>query len=119
MIRALVGLLIAATSSTCGDSLTGPGQANFRASMTVLNRTEAVVTVQSGARTITVPPCGEATAYEVLVNGWELTSPGRDSFHGGGGFSGTHAYLVVTTSVSQVGVRPAILPPCDGLLQPR
>ncbi len=112
-----MAVILAAVPATCGGQFDGPGQGNYRATITVFNRTEAAVTVQSQARAILVPPCTEITAQDVLVNAWSLSSPGRDSFHSGGGHSERHSYLIVTATVSQLEARPDPLPPCEGLLQ--
>jgi hypothetical protein len=114
----LTFLMIAAVPLTCGDQFDGPGQANYRGTLTVINRTEAEVTLISQAITITVPPCAEATADGALINWWNVTSPGRDMFRSAGGHYEGHSYLIVTNVVRQVDARPPDLPACVGLLQP-
>jgi hypothetical protein len=111
-------MLVAAVPFTCGlDRMEAPGQVNFRGSLTVINRTEAEVTVTSERETIQVPPCGEATDDDFPLNWWNLTSPGRDTFHSGGGVHDQHSNLVVTSLVEQRPTRPDPLPECKGLLQ--
>jgi hypothetical protein len=98
-----------------------PGQPGYRGTITVLNRTTAVVTVSSGEGgqiEIVVPACGEMTHEDFPINWWQVTSPGRDTFHSGGGDSGSDTYLIVTSVVDQQDVRPDPLPACEGLLQP-
>ena len=95
----------------------GPGQVDYHATLTVLNRTEADVTVTSQQRSFTVPACSEATEQDFPINWWDLTSPGQDTFHSGGGESVEHLYLVVTSTVESFPQRPDLLPDCEGLLQ--
>jgi hypothetical protein len=118
-VRATAPALAGVLFARCAIGL--PGQPNYRATMTVLNRAMAVVTISSGEGghvEYDVPACGEATFDDFPVNWWELTSPGRDTFLGPGGVSVSHTYLVVTTATSSSDVRPDPLPPCQGLLQP-
>lgn len=110
--------LLAAVPATCSDKLDQPGQVNFPGTLTVLNRTTAELTVASGQRQFSVPACSEATEDEFPLNWWTVTSPGRDTFHSGGGDYGPHSYLIVTSVVLQQDERPDPLPPCQGLLQP-
>ena len=119
LLRLVLALVLAAVPNTCGlDQMTGPGQVDYHATLTVLNRTEANVTVTSQQRTFTVPACSEATEQNYPINWWDLTSPGRDTFHSGGGESVEHLYLVVTATVQPLPKRPESLPDCRGLLQP-
>ena len=111
-------VLIAAVAFDCGLGHSAPGQVDFTGTMTVLNRTIEDVTLASGARTLTVPACGEATATDFPMNWWSITAPGRDMFHSGGGFKAATAFVVVTPAVEQVETRPDPLPPCEGRLQP-
>jgi hypothetical protein len=118
VIRLVLALVIAAVPNTCGlDPMTGPGQVDYHATLTVLNRTEADVTVTSQQRGFSVPACSEATEQDFPINWWNLTSPGRDTFHSGGGESAEHLYLVVTSTVQSLPERPESLPDCRGLLQ--
>lgn len=118
VIRLLLALALAAVPNTCGlDPMTGPGQVDYHATLTVLNRTEADVIVTSQQRSFTVPACSEATELDFPINWWDLTSPGRDTFHSGGGEHADHLYLVVTSVVEPSSERPASLPDCRGLLQ--
>src|SRR3954451_12300396 len=103
--------MIAAVPLTCGNN-DGPGQANYRGTLTVINRTQAEVTLISQAVTLTVPPCAEASADGALINWWNVTSPGRDMIRSGGGVYEKHSYLIVTNVVRQVASRPADLPAC-------
>jgi hypothetical protein len=117
VIRLLVAAtLIAGLPLTCGNN-DGPGQSGFRGTLTVINRTEAEVTLMSGPHTLTVPACGEGDAAGALINWWNVTSPGRDMIHSGGGVEEHHSYLIVTRVVRQVPSRPVDLPACIGLLQ--
>jgi len=119
LFRAATLIIAAAIASGCAIGL--PGQPNYRATMTVLNRTTALVMISSGEGghvEYEIPACGEATFDEFPVNWWELTSPGRDTLLGRGGVSAAHTFLVVTTVASSSDVRPDPLPPCEGLLQP-
>ena len=110
-------LVVVAVIGGCDVGL--PGQVSYLATVTVLNRTTAEVTVESGTEFhFTVPACEEATQERFPINWWTVTSPGRDTFHSGGGDSGSHSYLVVTSFVVQTDQRPDPLPVCDGLLQP-
>jgi hypothetical protein len=120
MLRLLLAMsILAAAAETCGlDQLNGPGQASYRGTMTIFNRTEQEITVTAEGRVVTVAACEEATAEDFLLNSWNLTSPGRDAFHGGGGFSSLQAFLVVTNVPTQTDQRPGSLPACEGLLQP-
>jgi hypothetical protein len=120
MIRLLLAVsILAAAAETCGlDQLSGPGQASFRGTLTILNRTEREITVTGEGRVVAVPPCDEATVQDFPLNSWNLASPGRDSFHAGGGFGREQAFLVVTNVPAQLERRPDPLPPCDGLVQP-
>src|SRR5437868_8962699 len=119
MVRlVLATVLVAAVPYTCGDSFDAPGQGNYRATLTVINRTERVVTLFSQALTIEVPPCGEVDAENALINSWQVSSPGRDMIRSTGGHAETHSYLIVTGVVRQVSTRPDPLPACTGLLQP-
>lgn len=106
---------MATALGSCGSD--GPGQPDFHGTLTVLNRTTAQVTLTSGGREVRVQACDEATVTDFPINWWSLTSPGRDSFHSGGGDYGPASFLVVTDVVSQVDSRPAPLPDCQGLLQ--
>ena len=97
------------------------GQPNFRAAVTIINRTTADITVSSGEGgqlEIVVPACGELTNEDFPVNWYEVTSPGRDTFHSGGGISAQHSFVLVTSVVAQQETRPDPLPACEGLLQP-
>lgn len=119
MIRLIVAvILIAAVPASCGDGFDAPGQGNYRATLTVFNRTEREVTLFSQDRTITVPPCAEVDAENFLINSWQVTSLGRDMIRSAGGHSEPHSYLIVTAVVRQVDSRPDALPVCTGLLQP-
>lgn len=119
MIRLLAAIaVLAAVPVTCSGELDQPGQVNYRGTLTVINRTLAEVTVASGQRQFSVPACSEATEDGFPLNWWTVTSPGRDTFHSGGGDSGPHSYLLVTSVVLQQDARPDPLPPCQGLLQP-
>jgi hypothetical protein len=104
---------------TCAGSGTAPGEVNYRAPLTVLNRTTAEVIVYSQAVTINVPACQEIDVPNFLINSWQVTSPGRDMIRSAGGHSEEHSYLIVTGVVRQVAARPDPLPDCNGLLQPR
>jgi hypothetical protein len=118
VLRLVLALVVAAVPNTCGlDSMTGPGQVDYHATLTVLNRTEANVTVTSQQRSFSVPACSEATEQDFPINWWNLTSPGRDTFHSGGGESAEHLYLVITSTVESLPQRPESLPDCEGLLQ--
>jgi hypothetical protein len=118
MLRLVLVLVVAAVPNTCGlDQMTGPGQVDFHGTLTVLNRTEANVTVTSQQRSFAVSACSEATEQDFPINWWDLTSPGRDTFHSGGGEKSDHLYLVVTATVESLPQRPASLPACQGLLQ--
>ena len=102
--------------AACGTD--GPGQVDLHATLTIINRTTAQVTVSSGPRDVHVQACHEETVTDFPINRWSLTSPGRDTFHSGGGDDGPASFLVVTDVVSQVEARPDPLPACRGLLQP-
>lgn len=92
---------------------------NLTGDLTVINRTIAEVDVTSGNQEFAVAACGENTAHDFPLNWWSLTSPGRDSFHSGGGFDGPRSYVVVTSSgPDQMDKPPPLLPPCQGVLQP-
>ena len=118
MIRSIMVLAIfAAMPFACGAN-DQPGQVDFHGTLTVINRTIADVTVTSGPSVFTVPACGESTEPDFPLNWWELTSPGRDTFHSGGGVDGPTSFLLVTDVVDQSGQRPDPLPACEGLLQP-
>jgi hypothetical protein len=96
-----------------------PGQASYRATITVLNRTTAEVIVWSGEGgqvRFSVPACDEVTREDFPINFWNLTSPGQDSYHSGGGVKEEHSFLIVTSFVTQQDERPDPLPPCEGLL---
>ncbi len=113
--------ILAAVLIFSGCNVGLPGQPGYRGTITIINRTTADVTVSSGEGgqlEIIVPACGEATHEDFPINWWQVTSPGRDTFHSGGGDSGSHSYLVVTSVVDQQDVRPDPLPACEGLLQP-
>lgn len=114
----LASVMIAAVSATCGDRFDAPGQGNYRANLTVLNRTEREILVFTQGGTINVPPCAEVEAEAFLINSWQVTSPGRDMIRSAGGHSEPHSYLIVTGVVRQVDTRPNPLPACIGLLQP-
>ena len=119
MIRLLAAsalLVMAVALGSCGND--GPGQVDFHGRLTILNRTVAEVTLLSGQREVTIPACEEATATDFPLNWWELTSPGRDHVHSGGGDYGPASFLIVTDVVTQVDARPDPLPACEGLLQP-
>jgi hypothetical protein len=117
MIRLLVATtFVAALPLTCGNN-DGPGQVNYRGTLTVINRTQADVTLMSGPLTLTVPSCAEGDANGALINWWNVTSPGRDMIRSGGGVYEHHSYLIVTNVVRQVPSRPVDLPACIGLLQ--
>jgi hypothetical protein len=119
VLRLVLAFALAAVPNTCGLApMTGPGQVDYHATLTVLNRTEADVIVTSQQRSFTVPACSEATEQDFPINWWDLTSPGRDTFHSGGGEHADHLYLVVTSVVEPFPERPASLPNCGGLLQP-
>ena len=97
------------------------GQPNYRAAVTIINRTTADITVSSGEGgqlEMVVPACGELTNEDFPVNWFEVTSPGRDTFHSGGGISAKHSFVLVTSVVAQQETRPDPLPGCAGLLQP-
>jgi hypothetical protein len=116
----MAGLLVGGCGLGGSDG-SMPGQPGYRATMTILNRTEAPVTVSSGEGgpiEVAVPPCGEVTQPDFPVNFWQVTSPGRDTFHSGGGVSSALSFAVVTETVTQQERRPNPLPPCKGLLQP-
>lgn len=92
---------------------------DHRGELTVINRTTAKVIVTSGDLELEVQACDEATASDFPLNWWQVTSPGTDTFHSGGGAQGAQSYLLVTSGVpSQTDQRPEQLPPCEGLLQP-
>jgi hypothetical protein len=111
--------VLALVLAVCGCDVGLPGQVSYLSGLTVLNRTTAEITVESGTEFLfTVPACAEATQERFPINWWTVTSPGRDTFHSGGGDSGPHSYLVVTTVVAQLDQRPNPLPGCEGLLQP-
>lgn len=113
----VLGLCVAIMAAACDVGL--PGQISYKATLTVFNRTTAEVIVESGTEfRIIVPACGEVTEDGFPVNWWTLTSPGRDTFTGGGGTSATHSYLLVTSFPIQQDDRPDPLPKCEGLLQP-
>lgn len=114
----LAGVMIAAVPATCGGRSDAPGQGNYRARLTVINRTEREIMVFSQGGTIDVAPCAEVDAEAFLVNSWQVTSPGRDMIRSAGGHSEPHSYLIVTGVVRQVDMRPDPLPACTGLLQP-
>jgi len=119
MIKLIVlVLLVAVVPASCGDNFDAPGQGNFRATLTVFNRTEREVTVLSQDRTIAIPPCAEVDAENFLINFWRVTSPGRDMIRSVGGHAEPHSFLIVTSVVRQVDSRPDALPACTGLLQP-
>jgi hypothetical protein len=119
MLRLVLVALVAAVPNTCVlDRMDAPGQVNFRGTLTVINRTEAEVTVTSQREVINVPACSEATDDDFPMNWWDLTSPGRDMFHSGGGEHAAHSYLLVTSAVERLQARPNVLPACRGLLQP-
>jgi hypothetical protein len=107
--------LAIACLAACGND--GPGQVDDHGTLTVINRTTAQVTLASGSREIRVQACQEDTVSDFTINWWTLTSPGRDTFHSGGGAYGPASFLVVTDVVSQVDARPDPLPDCEGLLQ--
>ena len=118
VLRLVLALVIAAVPNTCGlDPMTGPGQVDYHGTLTVMNRTEANVTVTSQQRSFSVPACSEGTEQDFPINWWDLTSPGRDTFHSGGGESVEHLCLVVTATVEPFPERPESLPDCRGLLQ--
>ena len=119
MLRFILVMVIAAVPNTCGlDRMDGPGQVNYRGTPTVINRTEAEVTITSERRIVTVPACAEATEEDFPLNWWQLTSPGRDTFSSGGGEHAAHSYLLVTSAIERLQSRPDVLPACRGLLQP-
>jgi hypothetical protein len=119
MLRFVLAAVLAAVPQTCGlDQMEAPGQVNYRGTLTVINRTEAEVTVTSQREVISVAACSEATDDDFPLNWWDLTSAGRDTFRSGGGVHAQHSYLVVTSSVAQGEIRPDALPECRGLLQP-
>ena len=115
----LAAIVIAAVPAGCvGDQ---SGGTSYRGTVTILNRTTAPVTVASaegGPIEVTVPACDEVTRAGFPVNWWTATSPGRDTFHSGGGFSVPQSFIVVTDVVTQQKTRPNPVPPCQGLLQP-
>jgi hypothetical protein len=115
-LRFCVALVVVAAMGSC--ELGQPGQVSYQATLTVLNRTTAEVTVASGQTQFSVPACDEVTHENFPVNWWTVTSPGRDTFHSGGGDKASHSYLVVTSVVAQQDQRPDPLPSCEGLLQP-
>lgn len=114
--------ILATVAGVSGCTNVGlPGQPSYRATITVLNRTMSDVIVESGEGgnvAFTVPACGEMTRQDFPINFWWLTSPGGNRFHSGGGASGSHSYVIVTSTVAQQDARPDQLPPCEGLLQP-
>lgn len=112
----LITSLVAAVPRTCGSTADAPGQPEYRATITILNRTEALVVVTAGALVIDVPPCEEATREDFPVNFWQVTSPGSDTFRGGGGIAETHSYILVADVVGQFAKRPDPLPECRGRL---
>lgn len=93
--------------------------ADRRGELTVINRTVSELTVTDTNQTFSVPACGEASASDFLVNWWQVTAPGSDTFSSGGGFSG-HAYLLVIADAAptESSSHPASLPPCQGNLPP-
>ncbi len=111
-------MTFAAIIGVAGCTNDAPGQVDFRGTLTVINRTIADVTVASAQRQFIVPACGEATEADFPLNWWTVTSPGRDTFHSGGGDYGPHSFLLVTDVVEQGDARPDPLPDCVGLLQP-
>jgi hypothetical protein len=116
-LRLSIALLVVAAMPMC--EFGQPGQASFKATLTVLNRTTAEVIVVSGNDyEFSIPACDEVTREDFPINQWRVTSPGRDTFASGGGDYGPHSYLVVTSFVTQQDQRPDPLPPCEGLLQP-
>lgn len=113
--------MFAAAVIISGCNLGLPGQADYRGTITVINRTTADVTISSGEGgqlAIVVPACDEVTREDFPINWWLVTSPGRDTFHSGGGVSGSNSFVIVTSVVDQQNVRPDPLPACEGLLQP-
>jgi hypothetical protein len=109
----LATAMITAVPLTCGNN-DGPGQAGYRGTLTVINRTETEVTLMSQAITLTVPPCAEGTAEGALINWWNL-SFGRDSARSEGGHYEKHSYVIVAArTVRQVDARPADLAACGG-----
>ena len=113
--------VLAATLLIAGCNIGLAGQPNYRATVTIINRTTADVTVSSGEGgqlEIVVPACGELTDEDFPVNWYDVTSPGRDTFHSGGGISAAHSFVLVTSVVAQQETRPDPLPACEGLLQP-
>lgn len=116
-----IAVVLALIPALSGCNVGLPGQPNYRATITVFNRTEAVLIVETGEGghvKFDVPACGEVTHEDFPINWWQVTSPGRDTFHSGGGQSGPHAFVIVTSFVTQQDVRPDTLPACEGLLQP-
>jgi hypothetical protein len=114
----LAATFLAAVPATCGNGFEGPGQGAYRATLTVLNRTEAELIVTSAPLTFSVPPCDEVTVDDVEINSWRVSSPGRDSIRAAGGHAEAHSYLIVTGTVRQDDTRPDPLPKCEGLLPP-
>jgi hypothetical protein len=108
-IIASIAVLTGASACHARSDVTGD--------LTIINRTTAEVTVTDGNRDIRVPACGETTAHGFRINGWELTSQGRDTFTGGNGNEGPQTYILVTEVPTQTHTRPNSLPPCRGLLQ--
>jgi len=69
VLRLVLALVVAAVPNTCGlDPMTGPGQVDYHATLTVLNRTEANVTVTNQQRSFTIPACSETTEQDFPIN---------------------------------------------------
>lgn len=111
VIRVVLCIAIAAASSACHATLGSNGD------LTVINRTTAEVVVSNGNQELRVPACDERTVQGFGLNGWTLTSAGRDTFKGGNSAKGPASYILVTDVPTQTDTRPSSLPPCSGLLQ--
>ncbi len=117
MIRLVLATMVAALPLTCG-SLDRPGQVDYRATLTLINRTERDITLFSQNAQTTVAACQEVTLNGISINSWQLASPGREMIHSGGGHGEPHSYLIVSGVANQVAARPAQLPLCIDPLQP-
>lgn len=119
-MRATTSLLFLVLGVAACSESGSPGSPHYLATMTVINRTTAEIDVWSGEggqRSFNVPACGETTQANFPVNWWWLSSPNRNTFHSGGGVSSSWSYVVVTDVPNQTAARPAVIPPCAGLLQ--
>ena len=114
MLKAIVlGALVAATPLSCGAQ-DQPGQGDYRATLTVYNRTDTAVELTSGTVVLAIPPCSESTITDFPINHWDVS--GSDALqHSGGGHDEAHSYLIVEVDgTTQVPTRPGSLPDCSG-----